>query len=455
MGVPNLDLTLKNGRVVSFDENGKRSRRVPVKKLADGSTQYGELFRDMSPAEQEASAQELGTTRQQLMAAHGLTDIHPRPGRPGQPALVPIAQTGGFTSFGEQLMAIKKAGELAQYGPDEVMAHADKRLFDVQRRAAASTPAGGSEIVPADGGFLVAPQFSQAILRRMYRTGEIFGRCLEMPITDPNTNAVVFPQFDEQSRANGSRWGGVMAFWQNEANTLVNTKPKFRSSKLVAQKLTGLLYLTDELATDSNALDTWATYAFSQEMLFRVEDACVNGTGATQPLGIVGAPGTITVPKVTDQAAGTVVTQNVIGMLAQLWGASQSNAIWLYNPQLLPQLMQLTTPVGTAGSEARLFNYACEEGGYNFLAGIPAVPSEYCKVPGTPGDLILADWGRYVLAMRDDSPQAAASIHVKWLSDEVCLRFTFRINGQPLDQVPLTPLNGSTQVSPMLVLAQR
>ncbi|MFZ1008288.1 MAG: phage major capsid protein, partial [Candidatus Sulfotelmatobacter sp.] len=350
------------------------------------------------------------------------------------------------------LMAVKKVAEAEPYGFAAMREQTDPRLTAIQRRAAA---AGGSEQVPADGGFLVAPQFTQAILRRMYLTGEIFGRCMPMPITDPKTNAVRFPQFFESSRANGSRMGGVFAYWQNEADALVNTKPKFKACELKAEKLTGLLYLTDELATDTAALDVWASYAFSSEILFRLENCILNGTGAGQPLGIVGAPGTLSIAKQTDQTAGTIVPQNIVQMVSQLWSASRRNAVFLYNQQLLPQLMTLALSVGTGGSESRLFHYCSDDSGCDYLAGIPAMPSEYCQVPGTPGDLILADFSRYVLAMRDDSPQAAASIHVKFLTDEVAFRFTFRVNGQPIDEIAITPLNGSTQVSPMVVLAAR
>jgi HK97 family phage major capsid protein len=368
------------------------------------------------------------------------------------PALVPTARNdGGFRSLGEQLLAIKAAGEAIDY-PVGLQDRVDPRLRAIERRAAA---AGNSEAVPSDGGFLVAPFFVQNILRRMYRTGEIFSRCMELPITDPSRNAVRFPMIDEQSRANGSRWGGVYTYWQNEADAAITTKPKFKACELKAEKLTGLLYLTDELANDSAALSKWASVAFSSEMLFNLENCIVNGSGLAKPQGLVGAPGTIVIAKQSGQAAATVVPLNIVQMASQLWSASRPNAIWLYNQQLLPQLMTLSLAVGTGGSEARLFHYCSDDSGYDYLAGIPAIPSEYCQVPGTPGDLILADFSRYVLAMRDDSPQAAVSIHVKFLTDEVAFRFTWRINGMPVDAVPITVLNGSLTVAPMLVLAAR
>src|SRR5579872_1354018 len=81
------------------------------------------------------------------------------------------AEDSGFSSFGEQLAAVRQAAVLQDSGRG-----IDKRL---QRRAAA----GGSEAVPADGGFLIAPEFSRALVHRVYLVGQILKRCTELPIT--------------------------------------------------------------------------------------------------------------------------------------------------------------------------------------------------------------------------------------------------------------------------------
>ena len=66
-------------------------------------------------------------------------------------------------------------------------------------------------------------------------------------------------------------------------------------------------------------------------------------------------------------------------------------------------------------------------------------------VPGTPGDLILADFSRYVVAMRE-LLRTDYSIHVPFLSDESVYRFSMGAGRQPIDARPVTPLNGSTQM---------
>jgi hypothetical protein len=68
------------------------------------------------------------------------------------------------------------------------------------------------------------------------------------------------------------------------------------------------------------------------------------------------------------------------------------------------------------------------------LAGIPAIMSEYCSQPGGVGDLILADFSRFVLSMREK------------LRAEVSIRLRFVTNEQAFQN--LIPLNGNQPTSP-------
>jgi hypothetical protein len=92
---------------------------------------------------------------------------------------------------------------------------------------------------------------------------------------------------DETSRANGSRAGGIQAFWTAEAGLKGASQPKFRNIKMDLDKLTGLCYATDELLQDTSALEAWIKEAFNTEFTFKLEDAIINGTGSGMPLGIL------------------------------------------------------------------------------------------------------------------------------------------------------------------------
>lgn len=127
-------------------------------------------------------------------------------------------------------------------------------------------------------------------------------------------------------------------------------------------------------------------------------------SGDAEPQGILNSPALITIAKESGQVSGTVIAVNIEKMLAAFWAASYNSdgACWLYNQALLPQLSSLATIVGTGGSESKLWQWATADNDYDRLAGFPAIMSEYCQVPGTPGDLILCDFSRYVIAMREE-----------------------------------------------------
>lgn len=363
----------------------------------------------------------------------------------------PILRTSNenpFASFGEQLHAVARAGQ-GFWAPDP-------RLLQVRASAA-----GASEMVPADGGFLVAPDFSREIVRRMYLTGNIFNRCFQVPTT---SSPFQFPQFDESSRVAGARLGGIQAFWENEGANLkpeqlqgtdYTQKPSFNLSTLTAKKITGYLHCTDELSMDSDAFGTWASYCFAQELQFKIEGAVVSGTGAGMPEGIMKSPALVSVTGQPGQQSGTVVAANVEGMLGAFWAASyhSDNAIWLYNQALLPQLANLQTVVGVAGSQSSLWSWRSGGDRFDRLAGIFAMQCEQCAVPGTPGDLILCDLSRYILAMRET--RSEVSIHVRFVSDQSTFRFVIRCDGQTIDRSAVQPANGTQVTSPFVSLGGR
>ena len=356
---------------------------------------------------------------------------------------VPVpAETGGFRSFGEFLLAVRS---------EFLGGTRDRRLLDeIQRRG---TPAGASEQIPADGGFIVPQQFSQRIIQRMYLTGELISRCFQMPITVGNS--VSYPQFDETSRANGSRFGGVQAYFDNESDRAVATKPRFGRATLTAKKLIGLVYLTDELWTDVNALEIFGSAAFSTELGFRLEDAIVNGDGAGRPSGILSSGALVTVPKQANQIAGTIVGQNIVDMWARCWAPSRHSSVFLAHPDAEAQCITASVPVGTAGSELPLYKPTedPENQPFNTLLGRPIIPCEYMQVPGTVGDLLLVDLNRYCLAMREVNQ--AVSMHVSFLTDEMAYRVTLRVDGQSIDARPITPFTGPNQISSFVALAAR
>jgi HK97 family phage major capsid protein len=347
-------------------------------------------------------------------------------------------QKTGFKSLGEQLMAIrnfeKSKGSLR-----------DPRLF--------AGPAGLDEAMPSEGGFLVQKDFSAELLTRMYSTGQIVQRCRKIPLSG-KSNGIKINAIDEDSRADGSRWGGVLAYWVNEAAALTGSKPKFRRVELELNKLIALCYATDELLEDGAALEAVIQESFGQEMTFKVEDAIINGTGAGQPLGILNSGALITQAKASGDSGAVLTTADVLAMWNRLWVPSRPNSAWLADVSIEPQLYQLVLGAPSLG-QILLYTPPGDKGNQTgMLMGRPVIFHEHGAVLGTPGDILLADMSQYVMIDKNGVRQDY-SIHVNFLTDEGVFRFVYRVDGQVWWKKPLTPKTGGSTLSPFIALATR
>ena len=65
----------------------------------------------------------------------------------------------------------------------------------------------------------------------------------------------------------------------------------------------------------------------------------------------------ISIAKETNQAAATVVIQNLNKMWARLYAPCRANAVWYINQDVEPALDLLYIPAGTAGLEPRMITY--------------------------------------------------------------------------------------------------
>jgi len=338
-----------------------------------------------------------------------------------------------FASFGEQLMAAYRA---AMPG-----GRVDERLTT---RAAS----GLNETNPSDGGFLVQQDFVSDLLKRTYETGILASKVKKIPIST-NANSLKINAIDEDSRANGSRWGGVQTYWEGEADQLAGSKPKFRILELSLKKLTGICYATDELLQDAAALESVIKQAFTEEFGFKIDDAIVAGNGSGEPLGILSSGALVTVAKETSQTE-ILKVENLVKIWNRLWSRSRANAVWYINQELEPYLYTLKigdTPVYVPAG-------GLSEKPYGTLFGRPVIPLEQCSAAGDVGDIILADISQYLLIDKGGI-KAASSVHVRFLYDENVFRFIYRVDGQPIWNKPLTPFKGSATVSPFVTLAKR
>lgn len=342
-----------------------------------------------------------------------------------------------LAAFGDFLVAVRRASQ-----PN---GHVDNLL----RQASL----GANETVNEDGGFLVERDLADALLRRTFQIARIASRARRIPIS-ASSNGVKINALKDDSRATGSRWGGVQIYHIGEGEALTPTRPRFRQMDLRLKKMAGLLYATDELLQDATALAAVISEAFPLEFAFTLDDVMFEGAGAATGLGFMNAGCKVTVGKEAGQAAKTIVYENITKMFARLPPASIPNSEWWVNQDCMPALMALHQVIGTGGVPVYLPPGGLSSSPFGTLLGRPVMPIEYCNTVGTEGDLVLCDPTTYVMIDKGDI-QYATSIHVAFLTNEQAFRFVYRYDGQPVDDKPITPFKGTDKQSPFVTLATR
>jgi HK97 family phage major capsid protein/ATP-dependent Clp endopeptidase proteolytic subunit ClpP len=343
-----------------------------------------------------------------------------------------------FKNFGEQLMAIKTASVPG--------GRPDNRLFEI------SNAAGMNEGVPSEGGFAIQEDFTTVLLQKANEAATLAPLCQTIPVSGDGLKA---PIIDEASRITGSRLGGVQAYWTAEGGEVTAPKkPKLAMLQLGLRKLMGVCYMTDELLSDASALESVVTRGFTDELAFMLDAAIVNGSGAGQPLGILKSGALLSIDKEVGQLADTIQSENVINMYARMHKAGKRRAVWLVNAEAWPQLFQLNMIFGTTAIPLYMPPGGLSQSPFGTLFGRPVIEVEQCEALGDLGDIIFADFGEYLLIDKGGL-NFQSSMHVRFLTDEMCYRFTYRVDGQPIWKSPLTPYKGTKTVSPFIALEAR
>ena len=342
-----------------------------------------------------------------------------------------------FASFGEFCSAVMNA---------EVRKYVDPRL---STRAAS----GLNEATPSDGGFLLDSEMSAGIMKNVWETGQILPK-LDKVTLSGNKTTMKFNGLDETSRVDGSRNGGTRVYWKAEADQATASTPKWRRINLSLNKLMGLVYVTDELLDDAQALGQTIQGSLADDINFKLTDAVINGTGAGQPLGILASGCVVSVSKESGQAADTIVFENIVKMYSRLMASSRNNAIWVINQDCEPQLNTMSLAVGTGGIPVYQPPGGASASPYSRLMGLPVVPIEQCQSVGTTGDIMLCDFSKYK-AIDKGGINNDISIHLRFDYGESVFRATYRFDGQPILASAITPFKGSNTLSHFVKLNSR
>lgn len=309
-----------------------------------------------------------------------------------------------------------------------------------------------SSLDAASGGFLVPERLRAELLSLSLENSIVRSRARTIPM---DSARVPFPTIDSTSNAS-TVYGGIAAYWTEEGASLTESEATFGRVVLDASKLTTYCEVPNELLQDSIV-----SFAALIEQLFPAaiawfEDiAFIRGHGVGQPLGVMLSPALVSVAKETNQAADTILWENIVKMYARMLPGSLNSAVWLANIDTFPQLATMSLAVGTGGSAIWLNNGVA--GPPMTILGRPVIFTEKMETVGGGGsgkDIAFIDFGYYLIGDRMQM-RAESSPHVKFQNDITAYRVIERVDGRGWLQSAVTPNKGTNTLSPFVTLDER
>lgn len=303
--------------------------------------------------------------------------------------------------------------------------------------------------VPADGGFLIPEYLRSELLRVALEKAVVRSRARVVPM---ETLTVPFPMIDTTSNASNI-YGGVTAYWTEEAASLTDSSPTFGRVKLEAKKLTAYSEIPNELFADSIiSLQMFINEIFPEAIAWFEDIAFIRGSGVGEPLGFLNGAAVVSVAKETGQAASSIVWENLVKMYSRMLPSSLSSAVWIAHIDTFPELATMSLSVGTGGSAIWLNNGVA--GPPMTILGRPVYFTEKVNTVGTAGDINFVDLSYYLIGDRQ-AIQADTSPHYRFQNDQTTVRFIERVDGRPWIQSAITPNHGTNTLSPFVQLAVR
>ena len=338
------------------------------------------------------------------------------------------SKTFGFESIGHWASAVAAAGT-------------GGRVDDKLRIVRAES----QERYGETGGFLVPTEMSQMIMQVVLgdSVASLAGRCYQMPVSG---NTMDVPLNMDVPYGNS----GIQAYWGGESGRHRESQPEFESNRITVEKVTAFVKVTEELLEDGPAIGSFINQYAPRRIAWEIGNAIVNGDGVKKPKGLLNSDALVTVAAEPSQTADTFTDDNAYAMYTALPADSQMNAIWLCSPSAQAQVMKLTQV--NRGDPGR----GIDQRPYNMLLERPVMQHLACQALGNPGDVILADFSKYLFVYKTSGVTNAMSMHMDFDKDLVAMKFQMRCNGQVAwsDKIGI-PNDSSHMLSPFAVVASR
>lgn len=294
-----------------------------------------------------------------------------------------------------------------------------------------------------EGGFAVPTQFRAELLQVSPQQAIIRPRATVIPAGDPPDAEIKMPALDQGT--NGV-YGGVTVTWISEGATKPETTTALKEVSLTPNEVAAHIVVTDKLLRNWQASGPLLARLLRNAIIGAEEYKFLQGNGVGCPKGLNSAAARILINRGT---AGAVKFADVGSMLGRMSPDGMSNAIWVASISVLPSLVAMSSD---SNSVSTIFIRGdVTKSIPSTLFGLPIYFTGRVPTLGTAGDLMLVDPTQYLI--KDGSgPFVAASEHVNFTTNKTVIKAFWNVDADCWWAAPLTLEDGSTTVSPVVVL---
>jgi HK97 family phage major capsid protein len=337
-------------------------------------------------------------------------------------------QEAGFTSFSEYVKAMHDWYTKHTHDPRLESLLVDKAMAGE---------------IGVDGGFLI-PEAPQGQLLQTRAEGSFMRpRARIVPMA---SRSVPFPAVDYSTATAGVSgfFGGVRTYYTEENTNIEASEPSFKMIELKAKELAGYTEIPNGLLRDS-AISIEAFLSgpgsFGGALAWQEDYDSLNGTGEGRPLGILHAPARYEVARTT---RNKFAFKDAVAMASRL--ILNGSPVWLMSQTVMTELFQMID-----GASNNIWQPNAAAGPASTLLGWPIIFTEKLPALGTTGDVCLVDYSWYLWGDRQAVTMDISREH-KFRTNQTVFRTVEAIDGQPWLDSTITLADGSTVVSPFVVL---
>lgn len=328
--------------------------------------------------------------------------------------------------------------EFADFGEFvQAVATRDKRLDNYESR----TMSMGDGTA---GGILVPEQFSTELLKANPESVIIRPRARVIPAGNPPDAKISFPAIKQGS---SGVFGGMTFYWTAEAGSIGETATVFDEIELEPKECSAHIVVTNRLIRNAPAISGLLQGMFRDAKNTFEDYTFLRGNGVGKPLGLLSSPGRKNIARAS---ASDIAYADILKMLSAVNPDELSDCFWIASVTTRETLMKIKD----AGNNNIYW------GGYGTPISGP-MPAQLASLElrytgrtptlGNAGDLMLVNPKAYLI--KDGSgPFVGMDESIYRLTGKTIIYFFWNVDGQLWCREPLLLEDGSTTVSPVVVL---